>query len=314
MAVPTVLTSASGGAPAISGQTGKLYDVVKWALPQLRWSIEFDEGTSKIAISNSAVSGTGDVLRFDDDHANHDGADARTCNVKSYSSMSDIDTGADEVGAADWFITKSTVADSSTRPWAIIGDETAFALLIDHGDNGFYSEYYFGDIAPDKPGDTGAFLTQSAGVASPISTTTVAPFNDYGLEGLYSELRFNLAVDQVGINCKYPEYTVSGNNLAISGPPGRFGSYPEPASGGMRVQDVSLIEIDNDTCIRGRLKGALQILNNVSGQFSNGQTILNQATPRGLADCMVFNRRSRLTNNSDDGVVMYDISTDWNNW
>ena len=315
MAVPTILSNTSPGAPALTGQVGGLYDVVKWALPQLGWSIEFDNGSSKIALSNSAVHGTGDVLRFDDDNANHDG-DARSCNVRSYSSMSDIDTGTDEIGDSGWLITKSLTADTTQRTWVIIGDDVSFWLLIGSGNDINLNEYYLGDIASDKPGDAGAFLTQANNVTSISSASVVSPISTWGsttIEG-FSKLRFDITEMILGEAACYSQNSYSGVFASNSRSPGSYSTYPEPASGGIRAIDVQVKAQVIPFVIRGRLRGTLLALNDIRGEFTNGQVIANQATPRGLRDCVIYNRYARTNNASGDGVLMFDQQSDWNNW
>ena len=309
-----LIRSTDAGAPNLSGTTGALYSVLKWALPQLGWTLEFDDTVnSRAAFRNDPINGTGDYLRIADNPADHDGANAKTANVRSYSAMSDVDTGEDEVGAANWLICKSSTANSDERSWAIIGDSTYFMLLISAENNGFYQEYYLGDIASDKPGDAGAFMTQGTTMIDPSTNSDVVPHRSYGstmLSSSRSSLRFNVAGGTVGAPAIYTEENASGSTTAISAAPGESGAYPEPASGGVRVVDVVVQETNG--IIRGRLKGALRIMNNVIGQFASFQVIENQATTRGLKDCVVVNRRPRINNTTLQGVLLFD--TDHGAW
>ena len=309
-----LIRSTDDGAPALSGETGKLYDVLKWALPQLGWTLEFDDTVnSRAAFRNDPINGTGDYLRIADNPADHDGANAKTANVKSYSSMSDVDTGEDEVGADNWLICKSETDDSTVRPWAIVGDSTYFVLLINAGTAGFYQEYYFGDIASDKPGDAGAFMTQGTNTTDPEGVSVVVPHTSYGSSlgsGSFSSLRFNVTGATLNQATIYTQENRSGSAVATSASPGSSGPYPEPASGGLRVVDVVVQETGG--IIRGRLKGLMRIMNNVVGEFSNFQVIENQATARGLKDCVILNRYSWPNGSGFQGVLLFD--TDHGAW
>ena len=306
-----LLRSTDSGAPSLSGETGALYSVLKWALPQLGWTLEFDdEANSRAAFRNSPVNGTGDYLRIADNPTDHNGVNAKTANFRSYSAMSDVDTGTDEVGSAGWLICKSVTTDSTTRPWAIVGDSTYFFLLIAAGNNGFYQEYYFGDIASDKPGDAGAFMTQGGSPTDPGALSEPVPFPNYGSAGSPAALRFNVTGATLSQGIRYLVENFSSSTSTVTSPPGSTGPYPEPASGGIRVVDVGVQETDG--IIRGRLKGLLRIMNSVHGQFSNFQVIENQATPRGLRDCVVVNRYARPNQASNRGVLLFD--TDHGDW
>ena len=309
-----LIRSTDAGAPGLSGTTGALYSVLKWALPQLGWTLEFDDTVnSRAAFRNDPINGTGDYLRIADNPADHAGLDARTANFRSYSAMTDVDTGSDQVGNSNWLVCKSLTDNATERPWAIVGDSTYFMLLIASGTNGFFNEYYFGDIASDKPGDAGAFMTQGTNTADPSAASVVVPHSGYGnalSSGSFSSLRFNVAGATLNQATIYAQENRSGSTSTSSAEPGSSGPYPEPASGGLRVVDVVVQETGG--IIRGRLKGLMRIMNDVVGEFSNFHVIENQATARGLKDCVIVNRFSRPNNSLFRGVLLFD--TDHGAW
>lgn len=302
-----LIRSDDSGAPALNGENGSLYDVLKWALPQLGWTIEFDNGSDVIVFRNSGAAGTGNYLRLDDNPVNHDAVDARLANVRSFSQMTDIDSGSDEVGGADWLLPKSASATADARPWAIVGDETYFWFLVDPGTGGFFTPYYIGDIAPDNSGDTGAFLTQATNATDPSSASTIIAVGSWGgtsIDG-YSALRYNYSITSVSENAVYTAENYSGGTGVVSSRAGASGPYPEPGVGGIRVVDTTVQE-QSSGVIRGRLKGAMRPMNDILGQFTNFETISSQATARGLRDCLAINISSRLTLYSNLGVLLFD--------
>lgn len=307
MAIPTVLSQASAGAPALTGQTGTLYDVLKWALPQLGWTVEFDDAANhRIAFRNNPL-GTGDFLRIADNPADHDG-DERMANPRSYADMSDVNTGLDEVGASNWVILKSLTADGVPRPYWIIGDERSFWLFIGSGDDEHFQWYYFGDIQPDRPGDEGAFLTTAGDELSPSTVSFVGPWSDNDSLAGFSQLRYDLDMALVGVGLNLD------SDFAMNSQTGAVGTYPEPATGGIRVADRSMQETRTGGHRRGRLRGWLDIANDVVNVWPNGHVVENQATQRGLIDGMIMNLFPRPSNSSLEGVALLDISSDWNDW
>lgn len=308
MAVPTVLTNASPGAPALTGQDGSLYSVLKWALPILGWTLEFDDpGNFRAAFRNSPL-GTGNFLRLADQAVDHDG-DQRMANVRSYATMTDADTGQDEVGASNWMVLKSFTADTTPRTYIIAGDDKSFLFCPGSGNVENLQYFYFGDIAPDRPGDEGAFLTTaSADTTVSSATLVVSPWiSNSGLSG-FSQLRYDLDQSLVGLTASLD------GDFGMDGTSGSAGIYPEPATGGIRVADRPLIETRSGGHRRGRFRGFLDIVNNVLEVWPTQYIIEGQATPRGAADCMVVNHYPRVNNATGRGVFLIDISTDWDNW
>jgi hypothetical protein len=301
-----LIRSTDDGAPSLTGETGSLYAVLKWALPQLGWTVEFDNGSDVVVFRNDGATGTGDYLRIDDNPANHDGVDARLANVRSYAAMVDIDTGADVVGDSGWMLTKSSTADNTPRAWAVIGDERYFWLLTDTSGTDNYAEIYLGDIESDKPGDSGMFLTQSSSNLDPSGSSVIVPQANYGssLSG-NSQVRYSLDGQSTGVSVRYTPENRSGSTGTVSGAPGSSGPYPEPASGGIRVVDI-VVQEDTGGIIRGRLRGGMRIMNDVVGEFATWQAIENQSTGRGPRDCVIVNRYARLASTSNAGVLLFD--------
>lgn len=158
MPAPIKLTSDDAGAPELSGEDGKLYDVLKWALPELGWTIAFDDDVNfRIVFRNDAIDGgSGSYLRFVDKSADH-ALDARFAQVNAYETMSDIDTGTRKTPNVDvTYWCKSSVANATTRRWAIWGDKYRFVIAVwmdtDVNDNRIMVNYA-GDLVPFDPAD-----------------------------------------------------------------------------------------------------------------------------------------------------------------
>lgn len=307
-----LIRSTDSGAPALNGQAGSLYAVMKWALPQLGWTIEFDNATDVIAFRNSTLSGTGNYLRVDDNPANHV-ADARSAALSSFETMSDIDAGTNQTGGTSCLIQKSATANSAARPWAIVGDERYFWWLADTGSSGRYMELYLGDIESDTPGDSGAFLIQGHNMTDPTggnANTSVLPQSTYGGNVALADtsaLRSNIAATVINITARFGVAQHVGSLTGTSGLPGGVGTYPDPAAGGIRVTDIPVIE-QVGGINRGRLRGAVRALNNISSAFNSFDLITAQPTSRGARNLVFVRRSASFSGSGGLGGLLFDAA------
>src|SRR5262245_61500636 len=145
MAQFTIYRSTDGSAPVLTGETGKLVDLLDACLVNgygsktaAGWAIAFT-GTSKRAYR--AASGSRLYYRIQDD-----GPGAGTfkeARLTGYESMSDIDTGtgpfptsAQGVGSVAMYpVRKSAAADSTARAWVVIADARTCYVFVFTGDN-----------------------------------------------------------------------------------------------------------------------------------------------------------------------------------
>lgn len=129
MAVPIRVTNQDTGAPVLSGQDGAMYSVLKWALPQLGWSIAFDDPVAfSIAFQNA---GTGNFFQVKDRASDTSVNDARYFDVSGFASMAAIDTGSGQhLTGGSHNMYKSYYDNATSIPYHIIGTSKSFYLFI----------------------------------------------------------------------------------------------------------------------------------------------------------------------------------------
>jgi len=172
--VPIVYRSTDPGAPILNGQAGSLLALLNAILvtgygdgasskPGAGWTRPYASSSVQV-FRNSAATGSGTYLRVRDD------ASAATLNtgcvaqVLAYSSMSDIDTGADQTPSAALqargsFIAKAPTTAPDARSWMAIATEIGFYLFTAWSNfgNGL-GPYYFGDLDTAVSGDVFPFV------------------------------------------------------------------------------------------------------------------------------------------------------------
>lgn len=172
--IPIVYRSTDPGAPILNGQAGSLLAVLNAILVTgygdgasaklgAGWTRPYASSSVQV-FRNSATTGSGTYLRVRDD------ASAATLNtgclaqVFAYSSMSDIDTGADQTPSAALqargsFIAKAPTTTADARSWIAIATEIGFYLFTAWSNfgNGL-GPYYYGDIDTTVSGDVFPFV------------------------------------------------------------------------------------------------------------------------------------------------------------
>jgi hypothetical protein len=232
MAAPTILTSDDVGAPTLSGEDGKLYDVLKWALPLLGWSIEFDDSVNfRAAFRNDTLAGgTGGYLRVVDKAADI-GLDARFTQLNAYETMSDVDTGTRKAPNTDVsYWAKSVAANSTTRKWRIWGDKYRFVFAVwadtDVNDARILV-FYAGDLVTLDPADS-VFVIKHGTTATTMNNSLVYPYLASAGQAGHAMVR-----SKDGLSGPVPAH-LFGTNPSHTAPTwssGESGSYVDPVSG-----------------------------------------------------------------------------------
>lgn len=214
----------------------------------LNWTKAFS-GTNKAAYKSSEAGASGLYLRIDD-------ADARFCRTRGYETMSDVDNGtglfptaAQLANGPTW--TKSGTADSTARPWVLVGDGRLFYLFSGYYTSSSqpYAPYVFGDITSYKTGDlynaiivggTTDFLSYAG---SEFGKTDKSSTIGCWISRSYTQLGEALNFSRYGSHsCSY-----------MGGLQGE--AYPSLASGGLLISPVMLYE---NSTTRGFLPGIFQ--------------------------------------------------------
>ena len=323
MAVPTVLSHASTGAPALTGEDGSLYEIFKWALPQLGWAVAYDEpGEFRVALRNDPVAGTGYYLKIWDDSSDHAGT-ARHARAQVFLDMTGIDAGIDPAFSVQRFIAKSPALSSTTRHWYIIGDAQRFYFLRDADGTtnrgGGFNCYHFGDFNPFFPQDPGPYFC-------PLSSSSGFGTQDpaWALSAVSVSDALTPTDASTASRTDYQEslpvlFNGSGSGTA------RLRSFAGASSGAPNMGDnggtqlapsnpASRVFVAEGNLLRGELVGALNPLQ--SRPFGSGsQLVPGVHNGREPVDVMYFNMTMFFNeNNPNRGSIYIDVSSDWSDW
>jgi hypothetical protein len=171
-------------APTLNGTRGSLLNLLDAVLvngygpkASLGWSLAYTATNKRVYRSQ------GNAMFYRFDSASTTGA--QNTNVSGFESMSDVDTGTGRFPASgtNLFAVASNTADTTVRPWRIIGDDKGFYFFS------WYSNtttpvntknnalgWYIGDIVSIIPGDVynsgliGLYTSEGAYPASYLST------------------------------------------------------------------------------------------------------------------------------------------------
>lgn len=197
MTTTRIYQSTDSGAPVLVGGVSSLINLLDKCLvtgygsaPPAGWTKPFT-GTDKAVFRNSvAAGGSGMYLRVVDDGSLTGGA--RNASIRGYSTMSGVDTGADEtpsvaqqsVGCV-W--RKSDTVDATARAWLLFADERTFYLYSNTGTStggAGDSTYPAGDFASYVPADGYAWMVGGRATAAAGGTNGETTVGIYARAGL----------------------------------------------------------------------------------------------------------------------------------
>lgn len=322
--IPEIYRNTDPSAPACSGVAGSLTTLLDAVLVNgygakagLGWSI-VDSGTNWRVYRHNPVSGTGMYLYVNDAAAGAGGA--REALVRGYQTWDPVahtgtapfPTVAQMSGGIVW--KKSNTADSTARPWVIIGNERCFYLFMDCN-SGLRQVYFAGDIKSYKPGDARHFFvsggpTQNVALTSVISNTLIVglpPNNFAGSQTAgYFAANAAAAINSVKGTTQNAELTGLTSGFC-------FGStmmtrpYPGVVSGGLDVARILLYE--GAYTERGEWPGVYQPLH---GMPLTDMSLHSAAGPD-LVDLLAVSYRRAVTGNvpNDDGQLLFEVGVEW---
>lgn len=269
----TVYDSTDTGAPVLTGQNGKVTDLLIAGLSTgygakagAGWNVAFS-ATNKLVLKN-AVGGRQHCLRILDDGSGGQGA--KEALIRAYESMSDIDTGTDPYPTVDQaasgnVIRKSASADATARAWTLFATPYTFHLFIFTGDTAGQSAFTsFGDFYRASPNDQfSSYLiadtTNQVGwwVSSALNAYTYLARGQSGgsTKSVYSRLshgkyQWGSGVTDGLMTIKYPSTLKLLARLAIHGGDFSIGSAGAPRGyipGVWGAQDASSGFANGDT-------------------------------------------------------------------
>lgn len=180
MAVGDVIhySSIDASAPVLTGEAGTLVNLLDKLLvngygskPAQGWTKPFS-GTNKAAYKQP-IGTNGFYLRVDDNAVDSN----KTAQVRGYETMTDVDTGTflfpTVAQRANYYVAKSTTANSTARPWRAVGDGYTLFLMVEFNPGASFVDEMeisvFGDIDPWGASDVWGTLCKGR-----ISTVTAS--------------------------------------------------------------------------------------------------------------------------------------------
>ena len=310
MAVPTTLTSLDSGAPALSGSDGALYNVLKWALPQIGWTLEFDDSTNfRAAFKNDPGGGLGGYLRVIDKAADHAG-DARQAQVWLYDTMSDVNSGTNPTTGTS-FITKSEIANSASRQWRIVGDKTSFWLetsMADPPQDDRWHLHEFGNLHPRRADDN-TFHMLTAISAPAFTSNWYGSFSAVG-NTQFQSVKFltntqGTGFNQNGVCLSSAPVFVTGVNTGRLGQTGRL---VDPVTGKEAFTRSWLTSGGNQA--RGWVRGMWWPIGDWASEYGSISNF-SLETPVGVRSLQLHSYAGRTNVVGESGSVLLDRTGDW---
>jgi len=281
MTTTRIYRSTDSGAPTLNGTAGSLIDVLHACLvgssgiayagkPAAGWSEPFTITPTKAVFRNSIASGgSGCYVRVLDDGSTTgppSGAANQEAYIKTYASMTGIDTGADE--SEQFIIRKSNASGSASRAWTVIADGYTFYLLVGATNGSFGAisvqdgVYFGGDIESCVPGDAFAFgcsgrLYSSTNACAGLLLNS-GSFTENSVLGISLCRKYSAAPGKQKASMHYPWGNVGG----ASAP------FANPSVGNDKQFWVPALVCESGI-IRGRLRGVYMPLNNMTA-VNNG--------------------------------------------
>lgn len=323
--IPDVYKNTDGSAPACSGVAGSLTTLLDAVLVNgfgakagLGWTI-VDSGTNWRVYRHNPVSGSGKYLYVDDSGSGSGGAREalvrgyRTWDAVTHTGTLPFPTAAQLSGGEVW--KKSVTADSTARPWMVIGNERCFYLFMDCN-SGLRQAYFAGDFKSYKPGDSLNYLvsgglTQNVSIGSVISytLTTGAGIGQYSTSAASGYLAGNAAATSSSVKAAGQEASQlnSGHTFCFGSGITSNRPYPGVVSGGLDVARIMLYEANYAE--RGEWPGVYQPLH----AMPLADLSLNAAAGPGLVDLLAVSYRRAVTGNvlNDDGQVLFEVGVEW---
>lgn len=287
--VVRVYRSTDSSAPVLTGQNGKLTDLLDAVLVNgygsqtaAGWTIA-QTTTNKRGYRNSATDGTGFHVWIDD--AGPGAGAAKEARATGFETMSGLGTGTGQFPAVGQAVTsttpnqclvirKSSTADATARAWTIVADNTVFYLFVESGDltaplAAF--PFVFGDFFSYKTSDAyrciiiGRTIENTFSTANEVLSTLLAPstalilgtvmtghFVARAYAGVGSSKNVGKHTDQTAIHptSLFASGTGSGIGIQYNVQPNM--RFPNGPDGGLYVAPIWLHE---DYTRRGYLKG-----------------------------------------------------------
>lgn len=340
MATPTLYRSTDTSAPVLTGEVGKLIDLLDAILVDgygskaaAGWTKPYS-GTNKAAYRNS---GTQTFVRVVDDNARF--GSLGVAEVWGYSSMSDVDTGVGQFPTAANIgtdptqrkqITKSITTDSTARKWAALATDKTLILCIEQGDG--YARttwvYFIGDYISFVPSDTSNFALFASNweedTTPSTSTGFFAPYNYTALDldvsidasTCYGALRQSIeSSPTTGSNAALSTLRIADDSTGVESGSTGFDTPPHPVYG-YPLSETFLVDTAA-AVVRGRIPSLMFVNCNMDDDtngFTNFQTISIADPNEGTKDYLYTGKARRWNFPSTSNMGGHLINLEASDW
>lgn len=221
--------------------------------------------TNVLCLKPTVPEATACVLRVDD-------TGTINARVRAFESMTDASTGTgptplDSQLSGGLFWPKSGAANTSARPWYLVGDERGFYLAISPQGTDRYTLLYAGDIASLKSGDAYGYLL-TGNQADQTALTTVpdgccgwshrSARNGAYMVRAHTAIGQSVAVQRLGAHHNGSTADVYAGTAGYS-----LGTYPNGSNNGLMTGALELHVLG----IRGTLPGLLHPVQDCGSAF-----------------------------------------------
>lgn len=263
--------------------------------------------TNVLCVKPTVPEATGCVLRVDD-------TGTTNARVRAFESMTDASTGTgptplDSQLSGGLFWPKSGAANTSARPWYLVGDERGFYLAFSPQGTDRYTLLYAGDIASLKSGDAYGYLL-TGNQADQTALTTVpdgccgwshrSARNGAYMVRAHTAIGRSVAVQRLGAHHNGSTADVYAGTAGYS-----LGTYPNGSNNGLMTGALELHVLG----IRGTLPGLLHPVQDCGSAFVTGSIVegTDDLAGRRLIAICVAPPSGSVT----PGTVFVDLTGPW---
>ena len=227
--------------------------------------------TNVLCVKPAVPEATGCVLRIDD-------TGTTNARVRAFEAMTDASTGAgptplDSQLSGGLFWPKSGTANTTARPWYLVGDERGFYLAISPQGTDRYTLLYTGDIASLKSGDAyGYLLTGNQADQTALATVPdgCCGYSGRSARGGAYLVRAHTAIGQsIAVQRLGAHHNGSTADVYAGTPGYSIGTYPNAPNNGLMTGALELHSLG----IRGTLPGLLHPVQDLGNAFATGAVV-----------------------------------------
>lgn len=297
MVAPVLLRHTDVGAPQITAQgQPNIYEIFKWGLPQLGWTMPFDDpDTNRAAFRNSAAEGTGGWIAVE-------ATGQRYTPVRAYTDMTAVATGDNPTSQA--FAPHWPFSVSGTRQWFLAGDNRTIYFFAEARTPGAFGCFTAGDFIKLVPSDVFPFYISGTANDTDQMINQNQIFRSAGGSTRY---RRPLSVDGSASDSAFSFGTRANPNFGGDA----FGQTATSIDGSFAIAHVYAQLGDSP---HARMRGLLMPSSNNDNGAAGGST-LTRVTPNGSESVWVFPISPRINNtsaNPDDATgCVYLSQSDW---